>query len=315
MKAQFSAILLALFALACGISCSRAPAPADARPLVLTTLFPVTDFATQIAGPDARVEPLLPPGAEPHSYAPTPSDILRLHNASLLLYASPDLETWIPILADSCPRLVATPTCPCAEHEPHADAPADLDLDYDHSHSHTHARDPHTWLDPLQAAEMASRIADALASADPDHADAYAARADALRHDLLALHDEFSAALAPYVGATLLVGGHAAFGHLAARYRLVQRTPYAGFSPNAAPTPRALAELLQTVRDGHVRAIFYEDLLSPRLAAVLADEAHLDLLPLHTLGNVAPSDDPAPTYLSLMRENLRALVVGLVPPP
>jgi len=313
MKAKISALLLALLALACGISCSRAPDPADARPLVLTTLFPVTDFATQIAGPDARVEPLLPPGAEPHSYAPTPSDILRLHNAKLLLYASPDLETWIPVLADSCPSLVSIPTCPCAEHASEADAPADHD--HNHGHDHAHGRDPHTWLDPLQAADMATRIADALAAADPDHAAAYAARADVLRRDLLALHDEFSAALAPYAGATLLVGGHAAFGHLAARYRLVQRTPYAGFSPNAAPTPRALAELLQTVRDGHVRAIFYEDLLSPRLAAVLADEAQLDLLPLHTLGNVAPSDGPAPTYLSLMRENLRALVDGLVPPP
>ena len=71
---------------------------------------------------------------------------------------------------------------------------------------------------------------------------------------------------------TLICGGHFAFGHFAERYGLRHLSPYAGFSPDAQPSPRALAQLVHTLRETGATAVFYEEILDPRLARVLADE-------------------------------------------
>lgn len=271
-------------------------APARDKPLVLTTIFPLLDFARTIAGDDLRVESILPVGAEPHSYSPAPSDLLRIRSAAAFLYASEELESWtLPLLADAPSSLRVLAAAPL---------PPDSD-------------DPHVWLDPLLSLDIATRIQTLFSALLPEAAPRFAARADALRADLRALHEDYASALAPFAGRTLLFAGHFAFGHLAARYRLLPASPYPGFAPDATPSPRALASMVRLMRSTGASALFYEE-IDPRVARVLAAETGARLLPLHSLHNLSSADlaDPSapPTYFSLMRQNLSRLRQGLETP-
>ena len=297
------------------------------KPVVLATLFPILDFAQEIAGDLAEIRPLLPPGAEAHSYSPTPSDMMGLSRARLFLYLSDHMETWVPGFVADAPstllvRAVAPESSALFPAEAHAEDPDPEAQEPEHeAESHEHGAscahgplglDPHIWLDPLRAQAMADRIADALAEADPPHAAAYRANAAALQARLIELHAEIEKSLAGCKTRTLICGGHFAFGHFAARYGLQHLSPYSGFSPNAQPSPRALAELVRTMREQRTTALFYEEILDPRLARVLADETGARLLPLHSLHNRTPADIASgATYFSLMRRNLDNIRQGL----
>ena len=299
----------------CGLL-AAAPLRAEtaAKPVVFATLFPIADFARDIAGKFAEIVPLLPPGAEAHSYSPTPADVVRLSSARLFLYLSDDMETWIPgLVADAPATLLVRAVAP--ESEAHF-GPAAAEPDDDGGCGHAHpGRDPHVWLDPLRAQAMADRIAAALAEADPAHADAYRANCTALQGRLMDLHAEIERGLAGCRSRTIVCGGHFAFGHFAERYGLRHLSPYAGFSPDAQPSPRALAQLVHTLRETGATAVFYEEILDPRLARVLADETGAQLLPLHSMHNVTKEDLAAgETYFTLMRRNLENLRRGLGAP-
>ena len=281
------------------------------QPVVIATLFPVIDFARDIAGGHAEILPLLPPGAEAHSYAPTPRDMVRLTSARLFLYVSDSMETWVPGLVANAPATLLVRT---VAPESEADFGPETEAE-DHNDGCGHAhlgRDPHIWLDPLRAQAMADRIADALIEADPAHAADYRANCIALQNRIMALHTEIAKGLANCRGRTIICGGHFAFGHFAARYGLHHLSPYEGFSPNAQPSPRALAELVRTMRQLNTSAIFYEEILDPRLARVLADETGAQLLPLHSMHNMTKEDIAAgETYFTLMHRNLANLRKGL----
>ncbi|MDR0994093.1 MAG: zinc ABC transporter substrate-binding protein [Verrucomicrobiota bacterium] len=277
-------------------------------PLILATLFPVVDFAREVAGEYADVAAVLPPGAEAHSFSPTSADIMRLSRADAFLYVSDNMETWVPrLLATAPPGMLITALAPTSE-EPEGQEEEGT------PHAHSHAQDPHVWLDPLQAMEMVERIANTLSAVAPDHAAVYDANASALRNRLLELHQEIETALADCPQRTLMVGGHFAFGHFANRYGLTHISPYPGFAPNAQPSPRALAQLVKTMRENNTHALFYEEILDPKLARVLAQETGAFLLPLHSLHNLTTAEvAEAPSYFTLMRRNLENLKKGLCP--
>ena len=293
------------------LGAAATPAAEPARPVVVATLFPILDFARDIAGDHAQVEPLLPPGAEAHAYAPTPSDMMRLSRARLFLYLSDDMETWVPgLVADAPASLLVRTVAPetSAFFGPEAET-----HEHDVSGGHAHlGLDPHIWLDPLRAQAMADRIAEALAEADPANAAAYRANCTLLQNRIMELHAEIEKGLAACRSRVIICGGHFAFGHFAERYGLEHLSPYAGFSPNAQPSPRALAELVRTMRVQNATTVFYEEILDPKLARVLADETGAQLLPLHSLHNRTPADVAAgATYFTLMRRNLENLRLGL----
>ena len=305
---KFLAILL------CAAFFSLVPARAEesAKPVVVATLFPVIDFARTIAGDFADVRPLLPPGAEAHTYSPTPTDMMGLTQARLFLYVSDSMETWAPGLAAGAPPSLLVRAVAPASKACHEDEDEELDHDEDGDSHHHHGLDPHVWLDPLQAQAMVRAIAVALSEADPEHAIVFSVNAQALQNRLQELDTEISAALATCKTRTLICGGHFAFGHFAARYGLQHLSPYSGFSPNAQPSPRALAELVQNMRALGTTALFYEEILDPKLSRVLADETGARLLPLHSMHNITPSDIASgATYFSLMHLNLENIRQGL----
>lgn len=182
-----------------------------------------------------------------------------------------------------------------------------------HEHGHHHGgKDPHIWVDLGHAQTMVDTIAKALAEKDPANSEFYFKNANGYKAKLADLDRRFQETLATAQHRTIIYGGHFAFGYFAKRYGLGHESPYAGFSPNAEPSPKAIAELVDKLRGSGVEYVYYEELLDPKVARIIAQEtgAHLELL--HGAHNVSRDElKSGVTFLGLMEDNLRKLKVGL----
>lgn len=283
------------------------------RPVVVTTLFPLYDFTRTIAGDRMDVQLLLPPGVEPHHFEPRPEDVTRIHRAALFIYIGPFMEPWADrILAGIDHRKVRI--LAAAEGIPLLPATVHADNDSDHLHTlkeQAETNDPHVWLDFGIDQVMVARIRDALIRADPAGAAQYRNRAEILIQQLGALDQQYKQGLANCQSRVLLHGGHAAFGYLAKRYGLDYQAA-AGVTAELEATPRRLAELVEQVRFHKVKAVFSEELVSPRVARTIAGETGATVLKLHGAHSVSKQDlDQGVTFQQLMAENLKNLQTGL----
>ena len=156
-----------------------------------------------------------------------------------------------------------------------------------------------------------TRIAQALSSIDPENGDHYRGNAVSYNERLQALDRKYREALATCRHHTLVMGGHSAFSYLARRYGL-EEIPLYGVSADAQPTPRRLAEVVEIARDLKVRYIFFETLVSPKLARVVAEEIGAGTLVLNPGANMTKEQfDRGLTFLSILEENLENLRKGL----
>lgn len=277
---------------------------ASAQPRVVVSLHPLYDLLRQLAGDDAVVLRMLPPGASDHGYDPTPRDVMRVADADLIVLNG-GLDLWLRDLAEASGsaapllELIALPGVLAALQ---ADFP---DLVPAEAGGVLPGFNVHLWLDPLLMAAAVPELAEALAAVDPASAAAYRSRADELVASLLALHEELAETLAPVAGAPL-VPFHHAWPYFAARYGLrliVEIEPY----PGREPSPAYLREALRQVRDSGATAIFSEVQLNRRPAEVLAAEAGVALHELDPLGGFPGRE----SYQELMRWNAAVLLEGL----
>lgn len=288
MRALPAALLLV--PLVAGCASPSAPAPD-----VLATFYPLGFLASRIGGEGLRVETLVPAGVEPHEYEPTTSDLVRVSEAKLVVVQGAGFEAWVEQAAGAR-AVVATQGLDLRLGNPAEDDPS--------------ARDPHTWLDPLLFANMSLTVERAMAEAFPERAEAIHANGEALRANLSALDAEFRAGLAQ-CETRFVVTNHAAFAYLAARYDFEQRG-ITGLSPDAEPDPRTLQALVDEARAHNVTVIFFEDLVSPRVAQVVADEVGGTTRVLSPIEGI-PEERQAvgADYFTFMRENLDGLRAGM----
>jgi zinc transport system substrate-binding protein len=170
--------------------------------------------------------------------------------------------------------------------------------------------DPHLWLDPVLARTQVEAIRGGLQRIDPSNTSRYAENAEMFGAKLSALHEAFEAGLRDCARRTLVVS-HSAFTYLARRYRLSQ-IPVTGVSPESEPSPSQLASIVQLARREKVTHVFFETLVSPKLAETLAREIGARTLVLNPIEGLTREEAAAgKDYLGLMRENLASLRTGL----
>ncbi|MBA4417008.1 MAG: zinc-binding protein [Syntrophus sp. (in: bacteria)] len=294
----------------------EAEAPGQGRLKVITTLFPVYDFARNIGGEKAHVTLLLPPGVEPHSFEPRPGDILAINRADIFVYTGKHMEPWVVGILkgiDNKKLLVIDGSKGIALMEK-----GNEDKD---SHGHGENKkdhggeegrpDPHIWLDLYNAQKMVDAIRDGFIGKDPSHKEFYIKNAEAYNARLSALDERFKAGLSRCAGRRFIHGGHFAFGYLARRYNLEYISAYEG-SPNAEPSPKRIIELKKLIRDNHIKYVYYEELITPRVAEVVARETGTTLLKLHGAHNVSREDlEKRVSFIGIMEQNLDSLRTGL----
>jgi zinc transport system substrate-binding protein len=300
---------VALLVLAAALAAACEPAPPPGRPLVITTFYPLHEFARAVAGDRMDVVTLVPPGVEPHDWEPAPQDVARVQAARVVVFNGAGLEPWIEGLVRDLPGAVAVDTTAglALERRP---APARAGEAAEAGADGGAGIDPHVWLDPVLARAQVEAIRAGLATADPAGADTYAANARAYSARLDALHRAFEAGLRDCARREIVVA-HAAFGYLARRYGLRQ-VALMGLAPEAEPSPADLARIVRFARSRDVQYIFVEPLVSPRLAETLGQEIGARMLALDPVEGLTPDDTAAgKSYITVMERNLQNLRTAL----
>jgi zinc transport system substrate-binding protein len=256
---------------------------AGAREIV-AAFYPIAYAAQEIAGPGYRITNITPVGAEPHDIELKPSTAARIAGARLVLYLGSGFQPAVERAIEST-------------HARGVDLLAGQELATGVGENGKPALDPHVWLDPLRYARMAETIGAAMDSRP-------AARRLVAR--LHALDSSYRRGLA-HCRRRTIVTSHAAFGYLSRRYGLAQ-VALQGVSPEAEPSPRALAKLIAAVRRSRATTVFFETLVSPKLAETVAREAKVRTAVLDPVEGLSGSDiDRGASYFTVMARNLAAL--------
>jgi zinc transport system substrate-binding protein len=263
-----------------------------------------------VAGRAADVRLLLPPGVEPHSWEPKPSDIVVLSEADIFLYISDNMEPWAGIFSGTV-RNKSTVSIEVLEKldlltKDEKDSPP-----VPAASGHNHAEDPHFWLNLDLAGRAVMLIAETMAESDPLNYDIYMSNGRTYFEKLKKLDQEFKTALSNCESRLLVTGGHAAFGYMALHYGLEQVSVY-GLSPDAEPSPRHLAEVVSVVRENHIKTVFSEEFVNPRMAKVLSEETGTRVMILSPVGNLTTDQWQSDVnFIDIMRNNLNTLREGL----
>jgi zinc transport system substrate-binding protein len=274
-------IAAGVMAAGCGGSGSNGD---ESRLEVVASFYPLEFAARRVGGEAVSVSSLTPAGAEPHDVELTARDVERVRSADVVLLLGGGFQPAVEDAAEDADGEVV-----------------DLLEGPALAEGGDEARDPHVWLDPVRFGRMVERIGSVLGRPEA---------ADALRAELRALDRELRRGLRSCARREV-VTAHAAFGHLARRYDLEQ-TAITGLTPEAEPTPGELERVVDQVREHGATTVFFETLVSPRLAETVAREVGAETAVLNPLEGLTEDElDRGEDYLSVMRANLAALRKGL----
>jgi zinc/manganese transport system substrate-binding protein len=258
----------------------------DNGPTVAVTTGIWADVTEEIAGEDASVEQIIPDGTSPHDFQLSARDRSEIEDSVLLVYNGADLEAGIPI----------------------EDLDASAFAMTDHA-GQLRPLDPHVWMDPTRVAEAVPALADALAKADPDHADGYRERASSYVRELEALDREIQSTLGAIPAANRqLVTSHDALGYFADRYGFqVIATPFPASGPESEPSAQTIAEVEEAIRTSGVPTVFAQDTDNPEVLEGIASRTGVRIetgLPVEAPG-------AAGSYIEMLRRDAEILGTGL----
>lgn len=334
MKASRLLLIIVLLALGAGAivfatrpnsqnstSNTQEPAQGIIKPIIVATLFPFYDITSQLVGENAEVSLLLPPGVEPHSFEPTPQDIIKIQEADVFIYSGDVMEPWVASIVANIPETVkvinASDGITLIES---TDDYSHEDHGHDDDHNHKDEKkdkksgsnlDPHFWLDfdnTIIATNTISKAISELTIIDNNNLDK---NKNNLLTTLEQLDTDYSDTLTKCTNKNILQAGHRTFEYLARKYKLNYVTTEE-LSPNSDTSVKNIAKLIQEVRKNKAKAIFSEELVEPRIANTISSETGVPVLELNGAHNISSDQFKAKTsFIDIMRKNLENLSIGL----
>lgn len=273
---------------------------------IFTTVYPLQYFAERIAGEEAEVESILPPGADSHTYEPTSKDVMAIAEANAFIMNGAGLEAYAESIAESVEN----------EDVRILEAAEGIDLnegahDHDDGHDHDHGdHDPHVWLDPIRSIELAENIKNLLVDLKPEEETLFNENFETLKMELEELDKEFSAELEAASGNHFIVS-HAAYGYWEEAYG-VHQIAVSGLSPTQEPSQKELQTIVETAEEYGLKHVFFEQNITTKIAEVVRDEIGAETLRLHNLSVLTDEDiENDENYFTLMRHNLEQLHTAL----
>lgn len=303
-------LLMVLSLAACGEEkekSSKDQAASSTDPVkIFTTVYPLQFFAERIAGEEAEVESLLPPGSDSHTYEPTSKDVMAIAEADAFIMNGAGLEAYAEKIAEAVK----------AEDVTVVEAAEGIELnegdhDHDHGEDHDHGdHDPHVWLDPIRSIELAENIKNVLVELKPEEEALFNENYETLKADLEALDQEFETELEATSGNHFIVS-HAAYGYWEEAYG-VHQIAVSGLSPTQEPSQKELQTIVETAKEYGLKHVFFEQNITTKIAGVVRDEIGAETLRLHNLSVLTDEDiENDEDYFSLMRNNLTQLHTAL----
>lgn len=285
---------------------------------VMASFYPMYDFAVKIGGDKAEVTNMVPAGTEPHDWEPAAADIKNLEEAALFVYSGGGMEHWVEdVLASlETKKLVSVEASAGVtlrsghihDEEEHKGAEEHTE---EEEHGHDHGQfDPHVWLSPVNAKKEMENIKNAYVKADPDNKDYYEKNYQTYTAEFDKLDQEYKDTLSALPNKSIIVS-HEAFGYLCDAYGLTQMG-IEGLSPDSEPDPARMAEIIDFVKANHVKVIFFEELVSPKVAETIAAETGAQTQVLNPLEGLSDEElKNGADYFSVMEDNLKQLKAAL----
>jgi zinc transport system substrate-binding protein len=306
---------------------------------VMASFYPMYDFATNIGGDKIIVKNMVPSGIEPHDWEPAASDIADLEEADVFIYNGADMEHWVETVLDTLENkdLIIVEASQGiellegnehshiedgqSEEEEHVDEnnPTEDDNNVERdseasteedNHDEEEHLDPHVWLSPVNAGIQALNIRDAFIKADPENEAFYRSNYENYETKLNALDQKFRDSLSKLKNKDIIVA-HEAFGYLCNEYGLNQ-IGIEGLSPDSDPDPARMEEIIKFAKEKEVKVIFFEELVSPKVAETIAEEIGATTEVLNPLEGLSKEQVQAGAdYISVMEDNLNNLLKAL----
>lgn len=262
---------------------------------VVVSIYPVRDIVKQVGGDLVNVDFMVPAGASPHTFEPTPSDMKKINNARMFVIIGSGLEFWAEKAIKSAGRkdlkvVILSKGLPLI-HDSHME---------DEKHQDRDTADPHIWLDPLLAKEMVDRIKSAFIEIDTSHRTYFTEKAEGFKKELDVLHIRITGSVKNFKTKGY-VTFHPAWNYFSRRYGL-KVIGVIEESPGKEPSPGHITKIIKHIKQADSRVVFAEPQFNPKVAEVIAKEAGARVLFLDPIGG--PGIKDRDTYIGLMGYNL-----------
>jgi len=308
-----SALLCVLFLVMTCISCSAETVNSE-KLKVVATIFPQYDFLRAIAGDKIELSMLLKPGAEIHSYEPSPQDVISIQKSDLFVFVGGESDAWVRTILESAPSdtrkdIALIELVEASEDQTH-EHDDEHEHKYTHGENHEHEYDEHVWTSPVNAMTIVSALTDALCELDAANADVYRANAESYLEKLSALDEAFRSVVSEGKRTHVVFGDRFPLAYFVEEYGLTYTAAFDSCSGEAEPSPAHLLHIIETMKKEDIKAVYYEELSTPKTAFLIAEETGASALLLHSCHTLS-KDEAGETYLTLMQKNLENLKIGL----
>lgn len=300
MKKLISAILCAaiIFSFA---GCGKKTDRDEGKVQIVTTIFPLYDFAREIGGDKAVVSLILPTGGEVHSYEPTPKDIIEIKESDLFIAQGADADPWTGAVindADSKKLNVLYAL----------DSLELMSEEHEHPSFSSHVdTDPHVWTTPKNAGVISENICEKLCGIDAENSEYYRENLALYKEKLNALDEKFTK-LTKDLKKTVVFADQFPFRYFAKEYNLKYLAAFPGCSSESEPTASAVAQIIDTVKKEKIPVVFYTETSNKQLANAVCEETGAKKLLFHSCHSVTDEElKSGVTYLDLMKKNYESL--------
>lgn len=284
---------------------------------VVTTIFPYYDFTRSIAGDKADIRLLLSPGSEPHSYDPSPSDVVAIENCDIFIYNGGESDEWVESVLDSIENknmkvmrmmdYVDLLYEQSVEHDEH-----DHENEHEHEHEHGEEYDEHIWTSIKNAEKLSNAIADELSVCDSANKEIYIENKESYINQLRALDSEILDIVSNAKVNTLVFGDRFPFLYFVTDYSLEYECAFPGCSSETEPSISTVTHMIDFTREHQVPVVFYLEFSNGKVAKLISEDSGAKIMRFSSCHNVTKDEfaDGA-TYISLMEQNANALKEAL----
>lgn len=276
---------------------------------IISTVFPPYDLARQIAGDNADISILLPPGSESHTYEPTAKEIIEIQNCDIFLYIGGENEQWAEkiISSNKSDSVKTVKLIDCVKTLEEAELHEE-----EHEEEHSHETDEHIWTSPKNEQLMLTAVYYAICEADPENKAVYTKNKDSYNGQLSELDKAYKEAVGNAKNKTIIMADKFPFRYLAEEYGLDFYAAFSSCSDESEPSAATMTSLISKIKELKIPVVYYLEFSSTKVADTLCSETGASSLMLHSCHNVSKEDlDKGVTYVELMKQNLENLKTAL----
>lgn len=284
---------------------------------VVTTIFPYYDFTRNIAGDKADIKLLLSPGSEPHSYEPSPSDIVAIENCDIFIYNGGESDEWVESVLES----VKNKNMKVMRMMDYVDLLYEQSVDHD-EHNHEHEEhdehehgeeyDEHIWTSIRNAEKLTDAIYDELSACDLANKEIYTKNRDAYLTKLKTLNSEISDIVKNAKRKTVVFGDRFPFLYFVTDYSLEYECAFPGCSSETEPSISTVTHMIDFTRKNEVPVVFYLEFSNGKVARLISEDSGAKTMRFSSCHNVTKDEFAGgASYISLMEQNSNALKEAL----